>query len=220
MSEEVLLTCSIPKWTWSTNEFRTWPMTIYCYIAPTPRPCFQCSFCPSLEATGAQPTAWLCVSRPGWMQRAADELLQTNQRPGSMMTDQSESRKCSCCFPPPTLSSVCCWFSASKYLTLQRIIIQSLDHKKSKHGENCQGKNYSQSHALSWQILHGNSRLLHIFILDKLINNQDIFSICGCFWWRDLVSVLLCVCGLHNCLCISSVKVKTMFLIPKIQIFP
>ena len=104
--------------------------------------------------------------------------------------------------------------------TLQRNHIQSLDHKKSKHGENSQGKNYSQSHALRWQILHWNSRLLLIFILDKLINNQDFFSICGCFWWRDLVSVLLCVCGLHNCLCISFVKVKTMFLIPKINIFP
>ena len=52
--------------------------------------------------------------------------------------------------------------------------------------------------------------------IDK--NNKIFFSICGCFWWRDLVSVLLCICGLYYCLCISFVKVKIMYLILKIYI--
>ena len=139
-------------------------------------------------------------------------------------TDQSQSKKCSCCFPPPTLSSVCCWFSASKYLRPFREIIFNLwITKKVNMVKTAKEKTIHKAMRSAdkfYTEIPGYYIHSFKFVLDKLINKQDIFSICGCFWWRDLVSVLLCVCGLHNCLCISFVKVKTMFLIPKIHIFP
>ena len=88
--------------------------------------------------------------------------------------------------------------------------IKPFGQNKSNHGENSQGKNYPQGHAVSWQILQWDSRLNIIEKLDvKQINILKIFSICRCFWWRDLVSILLCICGLHHSLCIPFIKVTS-----------
>ena len=148
----------------------------------------------------------------------------TNEITGLARLDQSQCRKWSCfCWLPYTdcpLSPVCCCFPSSKYLTLQsHIIIQLFVKNKSKNGENSQGKNYSQSHAVSWQVLQWDSRLMllknifHFCVIDKQKDKYKLhFSICGCFWWRDLVSVLLCFCGLHHSLCISIIKVINILL--------